>query len=324
MRRAGPGRLQADGRARRGRTGHDGLIRRGRKLIMGDAGPWHDRALLVAGARRTTMESAMSGTAAAPPPRRLARFLPVLVLAAGLAAFFAFGLHKYVGFEQIKQHRDALKGWVEAWGLAAALVFALGYAAMTAFSIPGGAVATITGGFLFGLWLGTASAVVGATIGAIAVFLAARTAFGDALRRKAGPALRRMEDGFKQDAFSYLLVLRLVPLFPFWLVNLVPALLGVRLGPYAAATAIGIIPGTFVYASVGNGLDALFREGMTPDLGIVFQPSILLPILGLALLALIPVVYKRLKSRRVGAPAGAQPDGPPGAPPAGPPKAPMA
>lgn len=245
----------------------------------------------------------MSGTAAPAPKRRLARFLPLLILAAGLAAFFAFGLHKYVGFEQIKQHRDTLKGWVEAWGFAAALVFALGYAAMTAFSIPGGAVATITGGFLFGLWLGTATVVVGATIGAIAVFLAARTAFGDALRKKAGPALRKMEDGFKQDAFSYLLVLRLVPLFPFWLVNLVPALLGVRLGPYAAATAIGIVPGSFVYASVGNGLDALFREGKTPDLGIVFQPSILLPILGLALLALIPVVYKRVKARRAAAAA---------------------
>ena len=247
----------------------------------------------------------MSGSAAAPPRRRLARFLPLLVLAAGLAAFFAFGLHRYIGFEQIKQHRDGLKAWVAAWGLGAALAFGLAYAAMTAFSIPGGAVATILGGFLFGLWLGTATVVVGTTIGAIAVFLAARTAFGDALRRKAGPALRKMEDGFKQDAFSYLLVLRLVPLFPFWLVNLVPALLGVRLAPYAAATAIGIVPGSFVYASVGNGLDAIFREGKTPDLGIVFKPSILLPILGLALLALIPVVYKRLKARRAAAPGPA-------------------
>ncbi|MGH7003098.1 MAG: TVP38/TMEM64 family protein, partial [Alphaproteobacteria bacterium] len=139
-----------------------------------------------------------------------------------------------------------------------------------------------------------------ATIGAVAVFLAARTAFGETLRAKAGPGLRRMEEGFRRDAFSYLLVLRLVPLFPFWLVNLVPAFAGVRLGTYTLATIIGILPGSFVIASVGNGLGALLDQGKTPDLGIIFQWDILLPILGLALLALLPVALRRMNRRRQG------------------------
>jgi len=177
---------------------------------------------------------------------------------------------------------------------------------MIAFSLPGGAVATIFGGFIFGSMidgiLGTVVAaaivVVGATIGATALFLAARTGLGEPLRARAGPGLKRMEAGFRENAMSYLLVLRLVPLFPFWLVNLVPAFLGVPLRTYVIGTFFGIMPGTFVYASVGRGLGAILAEGKKPDLGIIFKAEILIPLLGLALLALIPVVYKRLKARR--------------------------
>jgi uncharacterized membrane protein YdjX (TVP38/TMEM64 family) len=191
-----------------------------------------------------------------------------------------------------------LMDWVGRWGLMAALAYVAGYALMTGFSIPGGALATIAGGYLFGLWLGAAASVIGATLGAIAVFLAARTALADFLRARTGGALKRMEDGFRRDAFSYLLVLRLVPVFPFWLVNLVPAFCGVSLRTYALATLIGIVPGSFVFASVGSGLGALLDRGETPDLKIVFQWNVLLPILGLALLALLPVIVKRLQARR--------------------------
>lgn len=225
------------------------------------------------------------------------RFVPLAILVAGLAAFFAFGLDRYISFEQLKLHREMLAGLVAEYGLLAAVACSLAYAAMTAFSIPGGAVATIVCGFLFGLWAGVAVVVTGATLGAIAVFLAARTALGDVLREKAGPGLRKMEEGFQKDALSYLLFLRLVPLFPFWLVNLVPAFLGVKLRTYAVATFFGIIPGSFVYISVGNGLGALLDAGETPNLGIIFKPQILLPIIGLAVLALIPVIYKRLRAR---------------------------
>ena len=107
-----------------------------------------------------------------------------------------------------------------------------------------------------------------------------------------------MEEGFRRDALSYLLVLRLIPIFPFWLVNIVPAFLGVPLRTYVLGTFVGIIPGSFVYASVGNGLGAVFDAGGTPDLGIIFAPAILLPIVGLAVLALLPIVYRRFKARK--------------------------
>lgn len=234
------------------------------------------------------------------PPRKplWLRLLPLAILCAGFAAFFALGWHRYVSFETIRVHRGMLMDWVGRWGLMAALAYVAGYALMTGFSIPGGALATIVGGYLFGLWLGAAASVIGATLGAIAVFLAARTALADFLRAKTGGALRRMEDGFRRNAFSYLLVLRLVPVFPFWLVNLVPAFCGVPLRTYALATLIGIVPGSFVFASVGSGLGALLDRGETPDLKIVFQWNILLPILGLALLALLPVIVKKLQARR--------------------------
>jgi uncharacterized membrane protein YdjX (TVP38/TMEM64 family) len=227
----------------------------------------------------------------------VARWLPLVCLAAGFVAFFAFGLHDYLTFDTLKANRAGLLDWVAARPLLAPLVYVLVYAAVVSFSLPGGAVLTVTGGFLFGTLLGGAYAVTGATIGAVVVFLAARTALGDTLRARAGGAVKRMEEGFREDAFSYLLVLRLVPLFPFFIVNLVPAFLGVSLGVYALATLLGIIPGALVYASVGNGLGAVFDAGDTPDLGILFTAPILLPIVGLCLLALVPVAYKRLKKK---------------------------
>jgi uncharacterized membrane protein YdjX (TVP38/TMEM64 family) len=229
---------------------------------------------------------------------QLTRYLPLAVLAAGCAAFFALGGYRYVSFEALGQHRDALTVWVKANPLLAPAAYVVIYALAIACSLPGGVVLTVTGGFLFGTLLGGSCALVGASLGAIATFLAARTALRDLLAARAGPALRRMEEGFRRDAFNYLLVLRLVPLFPFFLVNLVPALLGVPLRTYIGATVIGIIPGTFVFASVGNGVGAVLDAGGTPDLGIIFTPPILLPILGLAVLALIPVVYKRMKGER--------------------------
>ncbi len=226
------------------------------------------------------------------------RLAPLIVLVAGLIAFFAFGLDDYLGFYALKQHRAAIDGWVMGNGALAALVFLLGYAVMIAFSLPGGAVATIIGGFLFGTFAAGSLVVVGATIGATCLFLAARTGLGEPLRRRASPGLKRMEAGFRENALSYLLVLRLVPLFPFWLVNLVPAFLGVNLRTYVIGTFFGIIPGTFVFASIGNGLGSVLDRGMTPDLGIIFRVDILVPLIGLAVLALIPVAYKWYQARK--------------------------
>ena len=235
---------------------------------------------------------------AAISPSRLRRIWPLALLAGGLGLFYALGLHRYIGFEHLKEHRGTLTGWVAAEPVSSALAFVALYALAVAFSVPGGAILTVTGGFLFGLALGTVYSVMGATIGATAVFLACRTVVGDLLRRRAGPFLARMEAGFREDALSYLLVLRLVPLFPFWLVNLVPAFLGVSLRSFVIGTFFGIIPGTLVFTSVGSGLGAVLDMGMTPDLSILFKAEVIVPILGLALLALVPVGYKRWRAAR--------------------------
>ena len=230
----------------------------------------------------------------------LRRILPVAVLLVGLVLFWALGLRRYVSFDTVSQHHAELAAWVAAHGVLAALVFLASYALVVAFSLPIAVLITPLAGFLFGTWLGAALAVIGATLGAVAVFLAARTALRDVFRARAGKTLAKLEDGFKRDAFNYLLFLRLVPVFPFWLVNIVPALLGMSLGAYTLATAIGIIPGAVVYASIGAGFVMLFERGEMPDLGVIFEWRILLPLLGLAALSLVPIVYTRLKGPQRG------------------------
>lgn len=226
------------------------------------------------------------------------RILPVLVLLAALVAFFALGLHHQLGFEALSARRGDLVDWVAAHRVLALLVFIGGYIAIVGCSLPGATLATMLGGFLFGHWLAAPIVVVSATIGATIPFLAARTAFADILRAKAGPGLKRMEQGFRDNALSYLLFLRLVPLFPFVLVNLVPAFLGVPMRIFVAGTFVGIIPGTFLYAYLGGGIGALLDSGAQPDLHIILQAKYLVPLLVLAGLALIPVLYKALKARK--------------------------
>ncbi len=163
------------------------------------------------------------------------------------------------------------------------------------------AVLTIAGGFLFGITFGTLYVVVGATLGATAIFLLARSTLGDLLRAKAGPWLQRMEAGFSENAFSYMLVLRLIPLFPFFVVNLVPAFLGVSLRTYVVGTFIGIIPGTLVFILAGAGLGSVFDQGGAFTVESVLTPQIIAGLIGLSLLSLLPVVYKHVKARRFAA-----------------------
>ena len=239
-----------------------------------------------------------------PAPTRahlLRRLLPLIVLLAGTIAFFAFGGHRVLTFEALRTHRAELTGFVQDNYVAALLVVPLVYAVATALSLPLAWLLTPLCGFLFGAGIGSAIAVIGATLGAIAIFLAARSAFAALFRARAGGRLQRMEEGFRRSAFSYLLFLRLVPLFPFWLVNVVPALFRMPLGPFALATVLGIVPGAVVYASLGSGLGEVLDRGETPNWNIIWQPAILLPILGLAILALVPALYTRWKARKAGA-----------------------
>ena len=226
------------------------------------------------------------------------RLIPCLVLVAGLVAFFALGLDHYVTVEALRDNRDFLLAFVERYGVLAGLVYMLIYATAIAICVPGGAVMTVAGGFLFGVKLATVYVVIAATTGATVLFVIVKHALGDPVRARVRPWLGRMEDGFNRNAFSYLLSLRLFAVFPFWAVNLVPAFLGVRLGTYVAATLIGIIPATFIFAGLGNGLGAILDAGETPDLAIVTRPEVLAPIAGLAVLALLPVAYRRYKEGR--------------------------
>jgi uncharacterized membrane protein YdjX (TVP38/TMEM64 family) len=232
-----------------------------------------------------------------PSPRRLVsarRLLPLGLLVAAWIVFMLAGGYRYLTFSALAQNRDWLCGLVQQWGTLAAFVYIALYATLVALSVPGAAILTIAAGFLFGTWVGGLCAVIGATLGATVIFLATRAGLG-ALSQRAGRLVGKLEAGFRADAFNYLLVLRLVPIFPFWLVNLVPALVGVKLPTYVLATFLGIVPGTFVYASLGNGLGSLVEE---PDLAIIFKPSLLVPILGLALLALVPVGYKHWRRKK--------------------------
>lgn len=225
------------------------------------------------------------------------RWLPLMILAALVAAAFAFGLDRYLSLSTLRDNREALLAFVEGHMLVAAAGFVLAYLLVVALSLPGATVMTVAGGFLFGTWLGASLNVLGATAGAAVLFFIARSAIGNALRARAGPFLKRMEEGFRRDAFNYLLFLRLVPAFPFWVLNLAPALLGMRAAPYVVATAIGIIPGTVVYTAFGAGLGQIFDAGAEVSLQGVFSPTLVAALVGLGLLALLPIAVRRLRER---------------------------
>ncbi|HVH80525.1 MAG TPA: TVP38/TMEM64 family protein, partial [Stellaceae bacterium] len=197
---------------------------------------------------------------------------------------------------ELAEHRSFLCALAAQGGLLAAIGFMVGYAGLTALSLPGAMLMTLTSGFLFGPWLGAAYALVGATLGASAVFLAARCGLSG-LAERAGPRIQRLKSGFREEAFNYLLCLRLVPIFPFWLVNLVAGASGMRLPAYLVATFFGMIPGALIYAGIGNGVGALIEAGQHPDPYTIFRPNILLPLIGLALLALSPVIYRHWSGR---------------------------
>lgn len=227
------------------------------------------------------------------------RLWPLGVLAAVAAAAYLLGLHRWLSFESLAAHRTALTGFVSGSPLLAALLYVGAYVLVAAFSLPGGAVMTVTGGFLFGPWAGAALAVAGATLGASALFGAARYALAETLARRAGPLLGRVRDELRRDGFWYLLSLRLIPVVPFWLANLAPALAGMPFPAYAAATFLGIIPGTAVFAGIGAGLGQILDAGGRPDLSVIFSPGVLLPLAGLGGLSLLGVFGKRwLRGRR--------------------------
>ena len=223
----------------------------------------------------------------------LRRFWPIPLLLAVVGAVWASGLPERLNWAGLARNQATLTAWVAEHPTAAPAVYVATYAAAAALSLPEGAVLTVAGGLLFGTLLGGALAVIGSTLGSVVLFLAARYHLADAMAARAGGFVERVRGKLTRNGFSYLLAIRLVPAFPFWLVNLAAALCGMRLLPYLAATLLGIIPATFIYASVGAGVGDVLAAGGAPDLAIMFSPNVLLPLLGLAGLALLPVVWRK-------------------------------
>ena len=219
------------------------------------------------------------------------RYLPLVLIGIGaIAAFILF--RDFLSFSALAEHYDTLIGWRDQYFGLTIAVFTLVYVLSVAFSLPGAVWLTIAGGFLFGIGLGSVLVVVSATLGAILIFLAARTALGDTLRRAAGGWIARMEDGFRKGEVSYLLIMRLVPVVPFFVANIAPAFLGARTWTFTWTTLLGIIPGTIVYISIGAGLGEQLSRGEAPDLGVIFEWHVLGPLLGLAALASLPLFLR--------------------------------
>ena len=226
------------------------------------------------------------------------RFLPIAIIILALAGFFAFDLDRFFTIEALRENREFLRAQVEANFAAAIVIFVLAYAAATAISFPGASALTIFGGFLFGLWAGTAAVIVAATTGAFVIYLVARTSLGDQLRRRASGFLARMEAGFRENELSYMFLLRLVPIFPFWAINIAAGILNVRPRNFLIGTLFGMIPGTFVYVSIGHGLGSVFDAGREITLkGVLFRLETLVPILGLSVLAAAPIILKRFRRK---------------------------
>ena len=226
------------------------------------------------------------------------KYLPIALLVSGLLLAIYFDVHKLLSFEVIGENYSMIKNYIDEQFLLSLIIFAAGYALVVAFSIPGASVLTLMYGALLGTLVSGMLIVVAATAGASMIFLAARYAFADTLKERAGPWLSKMQDGFNKNAVSYLLFLRLVPAFPFFVVNIVPAFMGVTLRTYIITTFFGIMPGTFVFASIGNGIGYVLEQGKTPDLSVLSSPEILLPLAALGLLSLIPIVYKKIKTEK--------------------------
>lgn len=248
----------------------------------------------------------------------LKKWLPLIILVIAIGLSYVTGLHKYLSLTKVAENREFLTSFVAENWVAALALFMLIYAIATTLSLPGGALLTIIGGFMFGWFVAGTATVIAATAGATLVFLIARSSLGDFMTRKAGPFVKKLSDGFNEDATSYMFFLRLVPVFPFWLVNIAPALFKVNLRSYLLTTFFGIIPGTFAIALLGSGLGSVIDRQQAAyntcvsqkgaencvfsiDVGSLLTPQLWAAFIALGVVSLIPVVIKRFKARNNGA-----------------------
>lgn len=222
------------------------------------------------------------------------RFVPVAIILILMGIAYYFRLDMYLSLDQIKAHRIALSSFVLAHPYLAPIAYMAAYFAVTVLSIPGAIFLTLLGGFLFPQPFSTIYVVIGATLGAVILFLIAKTALGEPLRKKAGPFIQKMEKGFQENAASYMLFLRFVPLFPFWLVNLAPAFFGVPLWTFIWTTFVGIIPGVFVFTQIGAGLGSILDSSEKLTLSSALTTDVKIALIALGIFALLPILIKKI------------------------------
>jgi uncharacterized membrane protein YdjX (TVP38/TMEM64 family) len=221
------------------------------------------------------------------------RFGPALLILAAVIAAFTSGLTRHLTLHELAHRREAVEAVVHAHPWLGFLAYVGAYAAVVALSLPAALVMTLTGGLLFGPWIGGLAAAISCTVGATIVFLICRIASGDFIRQRAGPTATRIEAGVRENAFSYIVILRLLPVAPFWLINLALGLIDIPLLTFVVASFIGILPVSLIFATVGSGLNEAFarHRHVGPDL--ILQPKFLLPLIALSILSLGPVAYRR-------------------------------
>jgi uncharacterized membrane protein YdjX (TVP38/TMEM64 family) len=246
-------------------------------------------------------EIELVGLAQTPERRRMRlmlRFGPALLVVLAIVVLLRSGLVGRLSIDSVKANRGELIAFVHAHPAESLLVYLAVYVATVALSLPTALILTLTGGFLFGPWIGGTTAAAGCTLGATIVFLIARLTAGDAVEARTGPRVRALAEEIKKDAFFYLLTLRLIPVMPFWLTNVAAGLIAIRVSTFFTATLIGIWPVAVIYAGVGSGLGSLFDTGQPFSLHSLITPKVLLPLIGLAVLSVLPILYQRRRNRR--------------------------
>jgi len=242
-------------------------------------------------------------TALAETPGRRAlrlslRFGPALVVLAAIAVILRSGWLGRLSLESLRDSRQGLHAFVHAHPLQSVGLYVAVYVTSVALSLPTALILTLTGGFLFGPWIGGGAAAVSCTLGASIVFLISRLTVGDAVEAKTGTRVRALAEEIKKDAFFYILTLRLIPVTPFWLTNVAAGLIAIPVLTFAPATLIGILPVSLIYGGIGSGLEALFASGKPLSLHALITPRILVPLIGLAILAVLPILYQRRRAKR--------------------------
>ena len=258
----------------------------------------------------------MTEAAPKPAPARWRRYAPLAAIALALALFFGLRLDRYISLALFVDSRAPLMAFIDRHFILAVGGFIALYAVLVAISAPGATLMTLAGGALFGLKVGLPASALGATLGACALFLAARSAMGEALVARAGPKVLKLRDKFNDHAIGYLLFLRMSPLFPFWFVNLAAALGNVPLRTFAWTTALGVLPAGFVFTAAGAGMDQIVAEALARrdacraagtavckldiPLSAIVTPKIFGILIGLSLFALAPIVARRMLDARRG------------------------